>query len=336
MASFNLKRFIRNPKKGLENAFRSVGKVNKDIAPYVGMIPGVGPALGAATGAWGSVLSGGNMKSHLKSGIQGGMSGYANQQAGGQGYRRLLPGGGNIRVPKELDMGKIFPGLPGMPSPNPTFPSSGGGGFDWANVAQTLTGGNRGGGGSGGFDWGKLLGGAGSFLKNNAVDIGIGGLAGYQALNAAKASKRAGQLQDRAISGAEKRWGDNEALRTEGRRRLLNPTRPDLSSVYNDPTNPFAQRPPPIGAAPPAMPHDVTPSIPVGDGIPQLSGRLGRIQKGFAARAAAAGPNVNPIPVPLGGQPFLPPPGDPGMQPYDYPQGVPKGIPHKRLLPAPY
>lgn len=224
--------------------------------------------------------------------------------------KRLLPGGGNIRVPQELDMGKIFSGLPGMPSPTTTFPGSRGG-FDWANAAQTLTGGKKQGGG--GFDFGSLLSGAGSFLKNNAVDIGIGGLAGYQALNAANASKRAGGLQDKAISGVEKRWGDNEALRTEGRRRLLNPTRPDLSSVYNDPTNPFAKRPPPV---------DATPS----------------------------GPNVNPIPgaVPLGGQPILPPGIPKGIQRLF--SGVPKGIPQKllpqgvqkifpqkkRLLPAPY
>lgn len=97
MASFNIGRFIKNPKKGLENAFRSVGKVNKDIAPYVGMIPGVGPALGAATGAWGSLLSGGNMKSHLKSGVAGGLSGLANTQLlGGRGIKGIGSLAGNL------------------------------------------------------------------------------------------------------------------------------------------------------------------------------------------------------------------------------------------------
>jgi hypothetical protein len=76
----------------------------------------------------------------------------------------------------------------------------------------------------------------------NAGDIALGGLAGYQALNAANASKRAGQLSDKAIGLAESRWNQGAPLRTAGQARLLNPTRPDLSSVYTDATNPFAVR----------------------------------------------------------------------------------------------
>lgn len=91
MASFNLKRFIRQPGKGLRNAGRSLGKAAKQAAPVVGLIPGVGTAAGAAIGGLGSVLSGGNMKSHLNAGIQGGLSGYANTKLlGGQGYKGIL------------------------------------------------------------------------------------------------------------------------------------------------------------------------------------------------------------------------------------------------------
>lgn len=165
-------------------------------------------------------------------------------------------GGGSPRTP---DFSRGFTsgpsGAPGR-TPSPTFPggSRTGGGSDrpwWQDALAGI---------------GDLAGSAGSFVKNNAVDIGIGGLAAYQALNSANASKRAGQLQDKAISGAEKRWGDNEALRTEGRRRLLNPTRPDLSSVYADPTNPFAKR------ATPTAPSDATPGIPIGAALGKLSG----------------------------------------------------------------
>lgn len=65
-----------------------MGKAAKQAAPVVGMVPGVGTALGAAIGAGGSILSGGNMRSHVGAGIQGAMSGMGPKF-----------GGGGLRIP---------------------------------------------------------------------------------------------------------------------------------------------------------------------------------------------------------------------------------------------
>jgi hypothetical protein len=103
---------------------------------------------------------------------------------------------------------------------------------------------------------------AGGTLGN----LALGGLAGYQALNAANASKRAGQLSDKAINLAESRWNDAAPLRTAGQARLLNPNRPDLSSVFAGSSNPFARPATPPATppmAPPAMPGTMPQGLPI-------------------------------------------------------------------------
>jgi hypoxanthine phosphoribosyltransferase len=86
MASFNLGRFLKNPIKGLENAGRTVGKIGRQAAPVVGLIPGVGAPLGAAIGGIGSVMEGRKFKDSLKSAAMGGLSGFANSKLlGGKG-----------------------------------------------------------------------------------------------------------------------------------------------------------------------------------------------------------------------------------------------------------
>src|SRR5690348_1896864 len=86
MASFNLGRFLKHPLKGLENAGRSIGKVARQAAPVVGLIPGVGAPLGAAIGGLGSVAEGRKFSDSLKSAATGGLSGFANTKLlGGKG-----------------------------------------------------------------------------------------------------------------------------------------------------------------------------------------------------------------------------------------------------------
>jgi hypothetical protein len=88
-------------------------------------------------------------------------------------------------------------------------------------------------GGGGGFlDW----------LKEHALEVGMGGLAAGQAVMGAQQSRRAGDLQDRALGVADETWGAGAPLREQGRLRLLNPAPVDLSSTFADPTNPFARR----------------------------------------------------------------------------------------------
>ncbi len=111
--------------------------------------------------------------------------------------------------------------------------AKGGKGWDWSNVLNSIPGAVQ-----------KV----GSYVKDNASNIALGGLAGWQALNSAKASKRAGRFQDAAINQAKERWASGAPLRAAAQQRLLNPVRPDLSSTFNDPTNPFStphRTPPP-------------------------------------------------------------------------------------------
>lgn len=84
------------------------------------------------------------------------------------------------------------------------------------------------------------------FLKGHMGDIAVGGLGAADAANAARASKRQGQLQDEMLSGARETWAAGEPLRAAGRARLLQPRAPvDFNAVYGDPTNPFAPKPAP-------------------------------------------------------------------------------------------
>jgi hypothetical protein len=103
---------------------------------------------------------------------------------------------------------------PNIPAPAGGASSSPGGGMDWLGLAE-------------------------------------GGLAGLQAYNSAKASGRAGKYQDAALAQAQARYAEGAPLRAMGRARILNPVRPDLTSVYNDPTNAFSA---PVTTAP-ALPR---------------------------------------------------------------------------------
>ena len=74
MASFNIKRFVKNPIKGLENMGRSLGKGAQMAAPF---LP---PGWREAASIGGSIAAGGNMKDHAMSGI----GAYVGSQLGGR------------------------------------------------------------------------------------------------------------------------------------------------------------------------------------------------------------------------------------------------------------
>lgn len=129
--------------------------------------------------------------------------------------KRLLSGGGGVpQVTKggvPISMSDINPNIPPEP----------------------------GGGDGGGGDTG-LLGSLMNYGKSHIGDIAMGGLAALDATNAARASKRQGQLSDEALQLARSRYQAAAPLREQGMAGLLKPKAPvDFNAVYGDPTNPF-------------------------------------------------------------------------------------------------
>lgn len=81
------------------------------------------------------------------------------------------------------------------------------------------------------------------YAKDNALDIGMLGLATTQGINAAKQRARANELSDKSLRHAEDRWAGGQAFRDMGRTGLLTPAaRPDLSDIYTNPQNVFARK----------------------------------------------------------------------------------------------
>lgn len=224
-------------KNGVVGAGHLLGKVASN--PIVDTAAGIfgGPLAGAALGGIGRLIApGGNLGNAATGALQGGAEGLL-----GGGIRRL--GSGVLGATGTFGRGPIMDGngIDGQGMANDPFGDSIG-----------LTHGGGGGGGLGGLISGaaRMLGGgqgAGGLFGGGLGNLAMGGLAGYQALNAANASKRAGQLSDKALGLAESRWNDAAPLRSAGTARLLTPARPDLSGVYTDPSNPFASRPRRLG-----------------------------------------------------------------------------------------
>jgi hypothetical protein len=226
------RKLVTNPKKWAENAGRSVGGAAKVAAPF---LP---PGFREAAALGGDVLAGGNMKSHatslLGAEIGSAMGGRSAGQSFAGGARKLLGAGGGIPqvtsggVP--LDVGSLI-GVTGEQAPE----AAGGGGGVMGSIVgagkRILGGGGEGGGGGGLID----------YAKNHLGDIAVGGLAAMDAANAARASKRQGQLSDEMLQMAKDRWNSGQKLRDMGTAGLTRPI--DFNAVYADPTNPFAQRP---------------------------------------------------------------------------------------------
>lgn len=281
---------------GITNVAHTIGRVASN--PIVEGAAGLfgGPLAGAAVGGLGHLLEpGGNLGRAAGGALTGGLAGGAGGLvrklgtgvlAGGvSGAAGMLHPTGTFGRTSTMGADQVQGGIPGSGSwtdhivdfdegGNPIYDtdldagsimgggSSGGGGF-WGGVRKLgsglLNGVTGGSGGSGG----------------GLGNLALGGLAGYQALNAANASKRAGQLSDKAINLAESQWNAGAPLRTAGQARLLNPTRPDLSGVFANASNPFA-----APLAPPASP--VPPQVP-----PQLAGGVGGLIRKLSAGGLA-------------------------------------------------
>jgi hypothetical protein len=229
---------------------RRQGAVQPDRAGGSAFIPGVGPLITAGEGALGGLLKPGRQP---RLGPQGRTARAQRLARRAARIRKLGTGiltngvGSTSRAPSAADSTRPAPSQVALADGH----RSGGGGY--GDIIDYDAGGNPIYGGihpEGGSWQDAILGGArklGSGLLGGQGggglgNLAVGGLAGYQALNAANASKRAGQLSDKAIGLAESRWNDAAPLRTAGQARLLNPARPDLTSVYQDTTNPFAVR----------------------------------------------------------------------------------------------
>lgn len=246
------KKLVTDPKKWAENAGRSVGTAAQAAAPF---LP---PGFRQAASIGGSIAAGNNMEGHLKSAIGAeigsAMGGRGIGQSIGRGAGQVMRGG--IRA---LPAAVAGIGRGNLPSPTSTFPGTGPRPLGFNNPV-TFPGSSGAPGGDGGIDWGSILGSALNFGKENAADIGLGGMAAWQAAASAKASKRAGELSDKGLAHAENRWASQAPLRGRGIQQALNPTKADLSDVYHDPTNPFAvKRALPRAAAPVAAPSPLPP-----------------------------------------------------------------------------
>lgn len=112
-----------------------------------------------------------------------------------------------------------------------------------AGTVGKLAGGQQGGnsgGNSGGESWMDKLLGIAKKPFEDPIGTGMLALATKQALDARNDKNRANALQDKALARGESQWAGNAPLREMGMKKLLNPTRPDLSAVVADPRNPYA------------------------------------------------------------------------------------------------
>lgn len=233
-------------------------------------LPAAGAIMAADGAAGGALKPGGGLKPALGGAATGAVEGGLASGAGSL-IRKLPAVAGAVLGAKGAG------GAGGTVGPVGTAANGGavddGSGIDWGSIINGATGG--GGSDGGGIDWGSLLGKvpgllgeAGSFVKDHGTDLALGGLAASQALNAANASKRASDLNDKALAQADARWNEGADFRTQGKTGALAPipTR-DAASIFADPSNPFASAPRkltlPAPGAPVAPPSDVTPSIPL-------------------------------------------------------------------------
>lgn len=284
--------------KGVTDAGHFVGKVasNPIVQTASAFIPGVGPLITAGEGALGGLLKpGGNIGSALTGGLQGAAAG-----ALGGGIRKLGTGiltsgigsvlGGGLKPTGTYSDANGIDGQASRGGYSDIIDyDAGGNPIYGSDIPQSIYddpfGTGNGGSTSGGIG-SDILGGLrklGSGLsggQNGGINVGnlaLGGLAGYQALNAANASKRSGQLSDKALGLAESRYASQAPLRSAAMTHLLNPTRPDLTSVYQDVQNPFAARKlAPSAASAPAAPAALPPSLPApgapGAGLARIFG----------------------------------------------------------------
>lgn len=233
----------------------SLGGVLKTVAPFAGLIPGVGPFLGAGLAAGGSALGGalhgdkfsllntalaggagylgGKLNpfgSHAGSGLQAasGLGNATQSGAGaGQGALSQIGNAGIGALPESAY--ESFPGLPGGwtdAGMSAGAMGGGGGGGNRSILDRILGGGGDGGGGGGGlldkiFQYGvPILGGIGNAHRQHEAD----------------------QMMQNAVAGANQEWASRQPLRDfsmQGILGLPSIRAPDLSSAFADPGNPY-------------------------------------------------------------------------------------------------
>lgn len=215
---------IKNPHHGIAGALGSILKV---AAPIAGaLIPGVGPLGAMAIGGLGSAAGGAlhGDKFNLGKTIAAGGAAAAGNKLLGNGLGNV---GGTHGI------GGPGAGEPGSSSTGGNTPSASGGG---AAAGQT-----------GGSDplgrFGKI---GDAIQKYGPLGLGVAGT-----LENANAQGAATDLRNKGIDYATNDWNARAPIRDAARTRLLAPIGPrrDLSSTYEDPTDPY-KRPKvaPLGA----------------------------------------------------------------------------------------
>lgn len=248
---------------------KALGKVAKVAAPFLPL------GLSQAASFGGSVLSGGNIKDHLKTTAMGtignllggastgrsiasglkGLSGSALKNAGlkAVGMAPMSGGAGGTAGLMEK-YGSILNGAPSI-TPHAGSATSGLGSIFskfgvTPSTVSTKAGGNPLIQGLGDLLKGKVTGGKALTLGN--VLSGVGGVAkrnpellaaGAAGLYGAKKSSDAAKRREKAIAAATGRYGELAPLRTMGLAGLMNPGagRPNLAPIFADPYNPYSR-----------------------------------------------------------------------------------------------
>lgn len=204
----------------------SLGGVLKTAAPFAGLIPGVGPLVGAGLAAGGSALGGALHGDKFDLG--------KTLLAGGAGYLggKLNPFGTKLpAAPSLAGMGDSTYGPASM-------------------VGAAGAAGTPGYAGGGGI-LSKIGLGSGGGLLDKALQYGpliMGGIAG------ANRQHESDQMMQNAVRGAQADYASRAPLRDFAQSQILglpNLEAPDLSHIFNDPSNPYNRiRNPALGPLP--------------------------------------------------------------------------------------
>lgn len=240
--------FLKKIGKGISKVGKVVGGVAQKVAPYAGLIPGVGTLAGMALGAGGSVLAGHNLSTTLKSGAMGAASGLAGSKLlGGKGVLGiggLLKGGASAGSGAPADAS-------GASAPSGGLPTSIG-----ALVAEAQ---------KRGISIGDL------------VKMGIGGAGAVSGIvSSSKAGKQASDAYGRQAGIADQMNARGAPLADAAQKGLL-ARLAQGSNPYADRANPFtanfapapvapaipAPAPAPVLAPPPAPAQLADPRIPL-------------------------------------------------------------------------
>jgi hypothetical protein len=197
--------------KGLKGIGKKVGGVVSKVAPYAGLIPGVGSLAAGALGAGGALVSGKNLKEIAKAGLTAGGGAYLGGKALG-----ALNGSGAI--PAVMKGGKI------------------------ANIQDLITGGGAAssaaeGGGGGLIDRAKGIGSTILSGIKNHPELALGALGAVQhARDTAATDKMYGQ----GLGDIRTAYAAKAPLRAMALKQLQDPRLKDLSGVFRPRGNPFA------------------------------------------------------------------------------------------------